>query len=203
MKTRHKLSYCGACQTLMVLCGACGNNSCNGGSGEVHGEPCQDCSNAYDVWLEYGKDRTSVEFSDYPCGALNCSGRFERHRVETADLSSRLGVRHEAQDIEVLKCSSCGFIVVEDLDVLEREFQLAARRLASRPHLEGGEVRFLYRYFLRGGTKEIQAKLGVSDEDLDSWLIEGVDTPTELAKLVVQVSEEDALEQSNNFRSPL
>lgn len=40
----HKWSYCPSCDVMMVICGTCGNNSCNAGRGSLeNGEPCPDC----------------------------------------------------------------------------------------------------------------------------------------------------------------
>lgn len=33
MEYKHKWDYCDHCQRPTVICGKCGNNSCNGGSG--------------------------------------------------------------------------------------------------------------------------------------------------------------------------
>ncbi len=57
MKTtsKHYFSYCEHCDRQVVICGSCGNNTCNGGYGEVMsstpGETmqCPDCSSAYDM----------------------------------------------------------------------------------------------------------------------------------------------------------
>jgi hypothetical protein len=48
----HKWALCGHCG-IMVLCGTCGNNCCNGGHGEVNGEGCPDCNGAYEFQSEY------------------------------------------------------------------------------------------------------------------------------------------------------
>lgn len=48
----HKWAICGGCG-LMVLCGRCGNNCCNGGYGTVDGEDCPDCPSAYEFQKEY------------------------------------------------------------------------------------------------------------------------------------------------------
>lgn len=45
--SRHHRRWCDHCQTEMVVCGTCGNNACNGGSGKVNGLPCPDCDEAY------------------------------------------------------------------------------------------------------------------------------------------------------------
>ena len=51
----HKHAYCDHCERKIVLCGTCGNNTCNGGYGEVMGPepgttmPCPDCPSAYEL----------------------------------------------------------------------------------------------------------------------------------------------------------
>lgn len=50
--TKHRWDYCDLCEINIVLCGTCGNNTCNGGYGEVDGKECSDCPYAYDEWLE-------------------------------------------------------------------------------------------------------------------------------------------------------
>ena len=60
------LDYCLTCRTYMVLCANCGNNCCNGGSGDyVNGEhiKCIDaCRDAYRVQNAYWADNKSVTF---------------------------------------------------------------------------------------------------------------------------------------------
>lgn len=46
----HHWEICGMCGP-MVVCGACGNNSCNGGYGEVNGVKCEHCPSAYEMML--------------------------------------------------------------------------------------------------------------------------------------------------------
>ena len=47
MKNEHYWDVCTSCGP-MVRCGTCGNNCCNGGSGELDdGSKCQDCESAY------------------------------------------------------------------------------------------------------------------------------------------------------------
>jgi hypothetical protein len=43
----HSRHFCGQCNRWTVLCGHCGNNSCNGGYG-MDGE-CPHCPEAYEV----------------------------------------------------------------------------------------------------------------------------------------------------------
>lgn len=49
-QVKHTDSYCSHCKTPMVICGTCGNNTCNGMYGRVGDEPdviCPDCPSAY------------------------------------------------------------------------------------------------------------------------------------------------------------
>lgn len=62
VQSYHTLAYCSMCETDMVKCGTCGNNCCNGGSGEVDGDDCPDCEDAYDMQALYWKDISAVEF---------------------------------------------------------------------------------------------------------------------------------------------
>ncbi len=47
IKSKHKLSFCEACDINIVICAACGNNCCNGGSGKINGIICNYCDEAY------------------------------------------------------------------------------------------------------------------------------------------------------------
>lgn len=52
MSYQHKLEWCELCERQMVICGKCGNNTCNGGYGRVavpNGElvECDACKDAY------------------------------------------------------------------------------------------------------------------------------------------------------------
>lgn len=41
------------CQCMMVVCGRCGNNSCNGGYGIMpYGEDCYACKSAHEMMDE-------------------------------------------------------------------------------------------------------------------------------------------------------
>lgn len=61
---KHKLSFCSLCAFYMYRCGACGNNSCNGGYGVVNGESCKDCPEAYRLAsLDNNKFRRLVEWT--------------------------------------------------------------------------------------------------------------------------------------------
>lgn len=47
----HKTDWCELCERMIVLCGKCGNNTCNGGRGEVLGPDgelvqCDACESA-------------------------------------------------------------------------------------------------------------------------------------------------------------
>jgi len=41
--------YCGTCKRAFIRCEKCGNNCCNGGHGEINGEPCDACDSAYKI----------------------------------------------------------------------------------------------------------------------------------------------------------
>ena len=47
----HYWSYCEHCDHDVVICGKCGNNTCNGGYGEVDAKECDTCPSAYELYL--------------------------------------------------------------------------------------------------------------------------------------------------------
>ncbi len=63
IKSKHTLSYCPGCRTEMVRCGTCNNNCCNGGSGQIDGNVCPDCDDAYDAQTMHHNEPGSVEFA--------------------------------------------------------------------------------------------------------------------------------------------
>lgn len=44
-----KIKYCKLCMGYFIECPDCGNNTCNGGSGEINGEPCTTCLKMYKI----------------------------------------------------------------------------------------------------------------------------------------------------------
>ncbi len=73
-QSKHFLSYCQLCKVKMVICFACGNNCCNGGSGKnPDGSKCQSCLEAYDDQDLYYNNELSVVFADYPNSRKNNS----------------------------------------------------------------------------------------------------------------------------------
>lgn len=44
---KFKWKWCPLCETAYVECPKCGNNCCNGGYGQIDGEPCDVCELAY------------------------------------------------------------------------------------------------------------------------------------------------------------
>jgi hypothetical protein len=47
--TPNYKAYCDHCEREVVICGKCGNNSCNGGYGKLpDGTPCDQCPSAYE-----------------------------------------------------------------------------------------------------------------------------------------------------------
>ena len=47
----HYWEWCELCEMEVVICGKCGNNTCNAGYGEVDGEECDKCEEAYNIFL--------------------------------------------------------------------------------------------------------------------------------------------------------
>ena len=52
---KHEWSYCLLCRCNTVICGKCGNNTCNGGSGEINKNPCTSCLEAHNLSKKYGE----------------------------------------------------------------------------------------------------------------------------------------------------
>lgn len=61
INSRHTLSFCSHCECDMIVCADCGNNCCNGGTGDVDGKRCG-CEEAYAHQDAYWKDRSGVQF---------------------------------------------------------------------------------------------------------------------------------------------
>lgn len=51
-KPQHRWEYCAFCEHEVVICGTCGNNSCNGGYGTVGDKDCPDCPSAYELYAK-------------------------------------------------------------------------------------------------------------------------------------------------------
>jgi hypothetical protein len=56
----HKLTFCDHCGIWMLVCGTCGNNSCNSGEGKVNGSSCPHCDNAHHLM-----DNIYSHYSDF------------------------------------------------------------------------------------------------------------------------------------------
>lgn len=63
----------------MVICGTCGNNSCNGGYGEVDGKTCADCEGAYKK-METEKPPVDDENLKMSIEASKLANYLTRHR---------------------------------------------------------------------------------------------------------------------------
>jgi len=48
----HKESYCTHCERKIIICGNCGNNTCNAGYGIVDGKQCKHCKDAYELFFK-------------------------------------------------------------------------------------------------------------------------------------------------------
>lgn len=56
---KHSFRYCSLCEREMVVCGKCGNNTCNGGYGTLKdGSLCDACPSAYE--LDYDKENKTL-----------------------------------------------------------------------------------------------------------------------------------------------
>lgn len=53
----HHWEYCDHCEHDVVICGKCGNNTCNGGYGTVDGKECDACPSAYELYLNKMNNR--------------------------------------------------------------------------------------------------------------------------------------------------
>ena len=71
MKTHHHLSYCPHCRVPAVLCGTCGNPTCNAGYGQVDGVQCTDCPSAYKACEMWRIDPHSIRFTKKPANFKN------------------------------------------------------------------------------------------------------------------------------------
>lgn len=50
--SEHTWEYCDLCEHDVVICGKCGNNTCNGGHGTVDGKECDECESAYQLYFK-------------------------------------------------------------------------------------------------------------------------------------------------------
>lgn len=55
-KGKHSIEYCSHCHYPMIVCGYCGNNTCNGGSGDSCPDSCGEAyklfdANRYPWWM--------------------------------------------------------------------------------------------------------------------------------------------------------
>ena len=54
----HFWEYCTMCEHDVVICGKCGNNTCNGGYGSIAGVICDACPSAYNLYFKGKSDET-------------------------------------------------------------------------------------------------------------------------------------------------
>ena len=67
----NRKEYCDHCEHDTIICGKCGNNTCNGGYGTVNGEQCDQCPSAYEEYqkLKFVEFASSLdEDKDYKIG---------------------------------------------------------------------------------------------------------------------------------------
>lgn len=48
----HYWKYCDHCEMEIVICGKCGNNTCNGGYGTYNNKECDKCEEAYNLFFK-------------------------------------------------------------------------------------------------------------------------------------------------------
>ena len=53
----HRWEFCDHCDHDVVICGKCGNNTCNGGYGTIDGKECDECNSAYELYLNTMKNK--------------------------------------------------------------------------------------------------------------------------------------------------
>jgi len=62
---QHEWAYCEHCQVWMVRCGACRNNTCNGGYGTTaSGSPCPSCPSAYELMKIFYETKHTLDFKE-------------------------------------------------------------------------------------------------------------------------------------------
>lgn len=54
----YEVRYCELCESDMLICPACGNNTCNGGYGEIDGAECPSCPTSYDAAYKFWGENT-------------------------------------------------------------------------------------------------------------------------------------------------
>jgi hypothetical protein len=57
----HFWDYCSLCEHDVVICGKCGNNTCNGGLGIVDGKECDAGESAYKMYISQIKEKIKNE----------------------------------------------------------------------------------------------------------------------------------------------
>jgi hypothetical protein len=68
----HYWDYCHLCEHDVVICGKCGNNTCNGGYGEVDGKECDACPSAYDLYLNTPPEDRPKQTKEKPEQCSRC-----------------------------------------------------------------------------------------------------------------------------------
>lgn len=84
MEKHHYWEYCMHCDCMMVICGTCGNNTCNAGYGTLEdGSACPDCPSAYDMCH-------NTETPPLPTNHKEISDKFHKELQEALDNGSYL-----------------------------------------------------------------------------------------------------------------
>lgn len=146
IRSQHILAHCGLCNHDMVVCAACGNNSCNAGYGRgPDGEPCKSCPEAYEHQDLHWEDPTRVEFQndaqdenvsrrELVIGLLTLSHP-ERFRI-VADLNLRneeVDVDGELSDSEFVKQMVVRATRSQKLAALNEAMKVARAKSTTEP----------------------------------------------------------------------
>ena len=78
--------HCDFCGHEVIICGKCGNNTCNGGYGTVNGVECDQCPSAYEEYEQLKLDgflkfaSSLDEDKDYKIGTQEDYEKFVKRR---------------------------------------------------------------------------------------------------------------------------
>ena len=108
------LCYCSHCEMETFICGKCGNNTCNGGYGEIDNKKCDQCPSAYENYSSFSKG-VNMKLIDNMKSVDEC---MTIHRYSNGYMVEVSG-RNEEDDYENVKllCNS-----LDDVKLLVEEY---------------------------------------------------------------------------------
>ena len=80
---KNRKEYCDHCGHEVIICGKCGNNTCNGGHGTIGYIQCDQCASAYEEYqkLKFVDFASSLdEDKDYKIGTQEAYEEFVKRR---------------------------------------------------------------------------------------------------------------------------